>query len=66
MRAGLDTNGMDVHCVMCSIAKVFPSSAKTRQAILTERLMSFWLSGQGMKQRASEGMKQRASEGSRV
>ena len=28
--------------VTCSVAKVFLGSAKTRQAILMERLMSFW------------------------
>ena len=35
-------HGYHAHVVTHSVAKVFLGSSKTRQAILTERLTSFW------------------------
>ena len=39
---GEDVASFSTRAVMCSIAKDFLGSAKTRQAILMERPMSFW------------------------
>ena len=42
VETAVDSTTSRMEGVTCSIAKVFLGSAKTRRAILTKRLTSFW------------------------